>query len=179
MEILGLSKQFMVQWFLVLSNQIDIAVRILANQDVSHCEVVCCTIYQDLRKARYYKVNADTGYTFQNVAIPISELGFSDSVHQTCEVFLSSQGVTLPFLNDFIGGITRNTYLQDTDRIHSFGCLIATFSGLDDTHSIQGGNNQIFEKFLEGTDVYLGSEITSIEKLFDGRYRLATDAGEV
>lgn len=122
----------------------------------------------------------DENYTFTDITRLFPMLGVTETFEQTCDAYLQNKGVSTSFLHDFIAGITRNTYLQNTDYIHAFGCLIAVYSGLDEVYSISSGNFQMFERMLESnprSTLNLLTEIKSIVKEPSGRYILSTSDG--
>lgn len=63
--------------------------------------------------------------------------------------------------------LTTLKYISFNFRdIHSFGALVALYSGMSSTYSIQGGNSQIFEKMAHSsTDLLeLNSKVIKIIK---------------
>lgn len=106
----------------------------------------------------------DDGYSFAFVRKGIHELDFDESVGTSCKDWLSAKGISSSFISEFIGGFNRVTYLQEVESTHAFACLVSVFSGLDETYSIKGGNNQMFEKMLMKSKVHLNTSVRSIAR---------------
>ncbi|KAG7853686.1 hypothetical protein KL941_000736 [Ogataea angusta] len=69
---------------------------------------------------------------------------------------------------NFVQSLTRNNYAQDLTTIHSLGSLVL-LSGESSLH-VDGGNNQIFEKWIQASDadLRLNTAITAISKTSSG-----------
>ena len=119
----------------------------------------------------------NNSYHFTNVHNLIDDLDISDLLSQTASDYFKANGISDAFINDFIGGITRTTYLQDMDSIHSFGSLISLFSGLEGMHSVADGNYRIFEHMLKSSkaSVVLGTAVESINRSKSGKFILSFD----
>ncbi|KAF8656393.1 hypothetical protein AX16_002578 [Volvariella volvacea WC 439] len=76
--------------------------------------------------------------------------------------YLRGQGVSDPFIFEFVEAATRVNYGQNVDAIHALegACSMAATGAA----GIVGGNFQMFEKFLEhsGAHVYLNTKVTGI-----------------
>ncbi|KAI8914512.1 Prenylcysteine lyase-domain-containing protein [Gorgonomyces haynaldii] len=108
----------------------------------------------------------------------VKALGFEDETQHTCQEWMSKNKISPKFVEEMLGGITRNTYLQETENIHAFGCLLALYSGQNDMFSIEGGNYLLFEKMLQQRTVHLNTRVESVERLSNGRFLLKTGESE-
>ncbi|KAL2915004.1 hypothetical protein HK105_205548 [Polyrhizophydium stewartii] len=101
---------------------------------------------------------------FEDVVDLVNELGVRESVETRADQYMADRKISSAFIQDIFGGITRNTYLQDTDSIRAFGGLIALFSGVDEMYTVKGGNYKVFEGMLAGSDVRLASRVDVVAK---------------
>jgi prenylcysteine oxidase/farnesylcysteine lyase len=123
----------------------------------------------------------ENDYSFNNISQLFPDLDISEEVSNTCDEYLiNTEGISADFVHDFVGGITRNTYLQNTDNIHAFGCLVAVFSGLDDVFSIDGGNYKLFESMIGDStaSLHLDSKVEVIRRLPDNRFLIDVDGSK-
>ncbi|KAI8895732.1 Prenylcysteine lyase-domain-containing protein [Globomyces pollinis-pini] len=106
----------------------------------------------------------DDRLTWTNSNDMINHLGLEDQVTQTCKHYMLSKGINEQFIDDMLGGITRNIYLTDVDMIHSFGCQIGMFASVDEVYSVVGGNHKVFENMLKDSTISLDTTVISITK---------------
>ncbi|KAG7929972.1 hypothetical protein KL925_000714 [Ogataea polymorpha] len=68
----------------------------------------------------------------------------------------------------FVQSLTRNNYAQNLGTIHSLGSLVL-LSGESSFH-VEGGNNQIFQKWIQASDadLRLNTTVTAISKTLSG-----------
>ncbi|KAI8923586.1 Prenylcysteine lyase-domain-containing protein [Entophlyctis helioformis] len=105
------------------------------------------------------------GRPFDNVAQLVADLGIQDTVSKSAKEFMDAKGISATFTEEMLGGIVRNTYLQDVGSIRAFGGLIALYSGTEEMYNVKGGNYLIFERMLDGKDVRLNQQVTRIAKV--------------
>ncbi|KAJ3279759.1 hypothetical protein HK104_001179 [Borealophlyctis nickersoniae] len=122
-----------------------------------------------------------SGHSFTRVDNVVRELGLWDTVSKPAlEWFRDDKKINQLFVEEFVGGILMNTYLQQIWQSHAFAGLISLYSGTNNLYNVRGGNYQIFERMLDGEDVRLKTDVLGVERVEkDGktRYIVTTKKG--
>ncbi|GAA97684.1 hypothetical protein E5Q_04363 [Mixia osmundae IAM 14324] len=107
----------------------------------------------------------------------------SDSVDLTkisSERFQLDNGVGQGFIDDLAGAASRVNYGQNPLEMHALGGMVSMAAS--GTHSVVGGNWQIFEGFVNrsGARVHLSTTVERLTRLDDGKWLLMAsgDSGE-
>jgi prenylcysteine oxidase/farnesylcysteine lyase len=117
--------------------------------------------------------------TFSSVEDMISQLDFEEQIQKSANLYFKQQGATESFIREFIAGISRSNYAQNTNEIHVVGALIclvaATSSNL---YAFDEGNRKLFEKMIKSSKarIMLKDPVKNITKVGD-KYLLKSHKG--
>lgn len=101
---------------------------------------------------------------WRNVADLAETFGWWTLLQSTTSEYFVNQGISELFVDEMVEAATRVNYGQNADEMHALeGTVSLAASGAT---SIQGGNFQLFEGFLNrsGANVHLRTPVTSIRK---------------
>ncbi|KAJ3053894.1 hypothetical protein HK097_003132 [Rhizophlyctis rosea] len=146
--------------------------KILARYGLFHGPLQAAKICRDIA-ARFFSIYDKllARDVFERVDLLVKELALWDTVStSSLEYFRDSKGINEAFVTEFIGGITKNTYLQEIAKTSAFGGAIALYSGTNDLFHVKGGNYQIYQRMVQDEDVKLKNSVESVERVEkDGR----------
>jgi prenylcysteine oxidase/farnesylcysteine lyase len=106
--------------------------------------------------------------TFNSVEDMINTLGFEETIQKNAKLFFSQHGIyKSDFITEFLAGITRTNYGQDTNDIHAWGAFICLIAASSDLHAIEGGNQRLFEKMIRYSkaSIKFNSAVKNITKI--------------
>ncbi|KAJ3038314.1 hypothetical protein HDV00_000825 [Rhizophlyctis rosea] len=141
--------------------------KIIARYGLFHGPLQAAKIGRDIA-ARFFSIYDLLSATtpFNRIDNLVRELGLWEEVStSSLEYFRDVKGINEAFVTEFVGGITKNTYLQEIAATSAFGGAIALYSGTNDLFHVEGGNYQIFERMVKDEDVKLGNAVESIERV--------------
>ncbi|KAF8634484.1 hypothetical protein AX15_000922 [Amanita polypyramis BW_CC] len=124
------------------------------------------SIVDDLLKKFYTLYDAEPP-RWDNIQTLSDSFGWTPLVRNTTADYLAARGISDIFAQEIVEGSTRVNYAQNIDKLHALeGVVSMATSG---ARSVQGGNYQIFENFVNksGSELFLNTTVTSIEAKSD------------
>ncbi|QRV74308.1 prenylcysteine lyase [Ceratobasidium sp. AG-Ba] len=114
---------------------------------------------------------------FQTVGAYVAYLGYTNLTTVTLQTYLDNNGVNQNWTRDFETGSTRFNYAQDASTIQGVPGMTSLSAG--SSHSVTGGNHQVFQQFLakSGAKLMLKATVSQVAKTTNNQYKVTTSAG--
>lgn len=114
-------------------------------------------------------------FPWKNLEALIDQIGLREYVNITAGDWLEDHSVSQEYRDLFLQGLTRVNYGNNLDNTHALAAAVC-MAAQDGTHSIKGGNNQIFQEMIKrsGAKTWLSHDIRGI-KYIEGKNQWLVD----
>jgi prenylcysteine oxidase/farnesylcysteine lyase len=112
----------------------------------------------------YLKLYTPMSPVWDNVKQLSDGLKLNTVITQTGAKYCNANRIGKTFAGEIIESVARGNYARNLDQIHAVDTLVCLVS--DSSHGIQGGNSQLFERFLSESSarLHLKTEVKRLTK---------------